>query len=125
MRYLVLATDYDGTIATNGVVDEATLDALRRLLATGRRLVLVTGRELPDLKRVCEHLDLFELVVAENGAVLYRPATKAKTVLADAPPPQLARELERRGVRPMSAGDSIIATWEPHSQTVLDAIRDL
>jgi hypothetical protein len=125
MRYLVLATDYDGTIATDGGVDEATLDALRKLLATGRRLVLVTGRELPDLERVFPHLELFELAVVENGAVLYRPATKKKTVLAEPPPLDLRLALERRGVQPLSIGDSIIATWEPHSQTVLDAIREL
>jgi HAD superfamily hydrolase (TIGR01484 family) len=125
MRYYALATDYDGTIATNGIVDASTLEALRSVLATGRRLILVTGRELPDLQRVCEHLDLFELVVAENGALLYRPSNKTKIILSDAPPRELVLELTRRGVQPMSVGDSIIATWEPHSQTVLDAIRDL
>src|SRR5512142_2746641 len=44
MRYLGLACDYDGTLATAGTVDEPTLDALRRLKAAGRRLILVTGR---------------------------------------------------------------------------------
>ena len=33
MRHLVLAADYDGTLATQGRVDETTLDALRRLRA--------------------------------------------------------------------------------------------
>ena len=46
MRYHVLATDYDGTIARTARVDARTVDALRKLLATGRKLVLVTGREL-------------------------------------------------------------------------------
>src|SRR4051812_4525728 len=49
MRYLALATDYDGTIAHDGVVDDATLDALRRLRESGRRVLLVTGRELDEL----------------------------------------------------------------------------
>ena len=52
MYFLALAADYDGTIAHDGIVDDATLAALQRLKETGRRLVLVTGRELPDLKRV-------------------------------------------------------------------------
>ena len=125
MRYHVLATDYDGTIATDGVLDTPTIAALRKLLATGRKLVLVTGRELTDLQRACQHLELFQLVVAENGALLYRPSDKTKTVLADAPPPRFVAELERRGVAPLSTGASIVATWEPHSQTVLDTIRDL
>jgi len=125
MRYHVLATDYDGTIATDGVLDEPTVDALRKLLGTGRKLVLVTGRELVDLQRTCPHLELFQLVVAENGALLYRPSNKTQTVLADPPPPGFVAELERRGVAPLTTGASIIATWEPHSQTVLDTIRDL
>jgi HAD superfamily hydrolase (TIGR01484 family) len=125
MRYHILATDYDGTIATDGALDPPTVEALRQLLATGRRLVLVTGRELPDLQQVCPYLDLFEIVVAENGALLYRPSNKAKTVLAERAPPEFVAQLERRGVAPLSVGDAIIATWEPHSQAVLDTIRDL
>jgi hypothetical protein len=85
----------------------------------------VTGRELSDLQRVCPHLELFQLVVAENGALLYRPSNKTQTVLADPPPPGFVTELERRGVAPLSTGACIVATWEPHSQTVLDTIRDL
>jgi HAD superfamily hydrolase (TIGR01484 family) len=125
MRYHILATDYDGTIATDGALDAPTVEALRRLLATGRRLLLVTGRELPDLLQVCPQLDLFELVVAENGALLYRPSQKLHTALAEGPPPEFVTELERRGVAPLSVGAAIVATWEPHSQTVLDTIRDL
>lgn len=125
MRYHILATDYDGTIATNGALDPPTVEALHKLLATGRRLVMVTGRELPDLQQVCPYLELFELVVAENGALLYRPSNKSKTSLAEVPPAEFVAELERRGVAPLSVGDVIVATWEPHSQTVLEVIRDL
>jgi hydroxymethylpyrimidine pyrophosphatase-like HAD family hydrolase len=49
MHYLALATDYDGTIADDGVVDKPTLTALERLGGSARRLILVTGRELTDL----------------------------------------------------------------------------
>ena len=49
MRYRVLACDYDGTLARHGHVEAATLDALKRLKESGRKLILVTGRELPDL----------------------------------------------------------------------------
>ena len=47
-----LATDYDETIADEGVVLEATQAALAQLKETGRKLILVTGRELADLKLV-------------------------------------------------------------------------
>ena len=125
MRYVALATDYDGTLATHGRVAAGTLSALDRAAAAGRKLVLVTGRELDDLARVFDRLDRFDYVVAENGALLYRPSTNARRVLAPAPPPAFVAELQRRGVAPLSLGAAIVATWEPHETTVLEVIRDL
>ncbi|MGZ9021301.1 MAG: HAD family hydrolase, partial [Rhodoplanes sp.] len=52
MHYQALATDYDGTLATDGRVDEAVLAALQALRASGRRLILISGREHEDLLRV-------------------------------------------------------------------------
>src|SRR2546425_366736 len=63
IMYHTLACDYDNTLASNSAVDAATLAALRRWRETGRRLLLVTGRELDDLLRVFPQLDLFALVV--------------------------------------------------------------
>jgi HAD superfamily hydrolase (TIGR01484 family) len=125
MRYLALCTDYDGTIAHHGRLDEPTIAALEELRASGRKLVLVTGRELDDLQRVCDRLDLFERVVAENGALIYRPATREERTLAESPPPRFVEELKKRGVQNISVGRCIVATWEPHEQTVLETIRDL
>lgn len=125
MRYLALCTDYDGTLATDGRVLPETLSALERLLASGRRLVLVTGRELDQLKEVCPRLDLFEYVVAENGALLYQPSTGKETPLATPPPASFVSTLKQRGVGPISVGRVIVATWEPHETTVLATIRDL
>lgn len=125
MRYLALACDYDGTLATNGQVDAATLAVLERLLASGRRLILVTGRELDDLQKVFPRLDLFEWVVAENGALLYRPMTREEKPLAEPPGAKFVEELKRRGVGPISVGRVIVATWEPHETTVLKTIHDL
>jgi hypothetical protein len=87
--------------------------------------VLVTGRELDDLQRVCHRLDLFEYVVAENGALLYDPATGEETSLAARPPDSFVATLRERGVGPISVGRVIVATWEPHETTVLSTIRDL
>jgi hydroxymethylpyrimidine pyrophosphatase-like HAD family hydrolase len=124
MTYRVLATDYDGTIAHDGRVEDTTLDALRRLRDTGPRLVLVTGREMTDLFNTFPHVDLFDRVVGENGAVLYDPGAKTMEELAPAPPQPLVERLTREGV-PLSVGHSILATVEPHEHAVLAAIRDL
>ncbi|MBI3804124.1 MAG: HAD-IIB family hydrolase [Nitrospirae bacterium] len=125
MRYYALATDYDGTLATDGRVDESTLDALKRLRNSGRRLILVTGRELEDLLRAFPQIDLFERVVAENGALLYRPATRETKLLAAPPPERFAQTLRDRGVAPLSVGRVVVATWTPHEKRVLDVIREL
>jgi hydroxymethylpyrimidine pyrophosphatase-like HAD family hydrolase len=125
MRYLALCCDYDGTIAHHGLVDEPTIAALERLVASGRRLVLVTGRELDDLQRVLPRLDLFERVVAENGALLYTPATREEQPLAEPPSRALVQLLRERKVEPLSVGRCIVATWEPHDSAVLQAIHEL
>src|SRR5690349_9267758 len=125
MRFLTLCTDYDGTIAHHGQVDDATLESLRSLRASGRKLVLVTGRELDDLRRVFEPLDLFDSIVAENGALLYLPQTGEERVLAEPPPADFVAELRRRGVTNVSIGRCIVATWEPNETAVMETIRDL
>ncbi len=124
MRYLALASDYDGTLAHDGVVDENTIRAVERLVHTGRKFILVTGRELPDLQRVFARLDICERVVAENGALLYNPATRAKRVLAQGPPKSFLDGLRRRGVLNMSVGEVIVAMWHPHEQEAIEAIRE-
>ena len=125
MRFLALATDYDGTLATDGAVDGETVAALRRLAATGRKLILVTGRQLNDLLRVFPDARLFDVVVAENGAVLYRPASRDTRVLAPPPPAHFVETLRRRGVEPLWRGQVVVATVQPNDAAVVDVIREL
>ena len=124
MYVIALATDYDETLAEHGRVSEATLAALKRFKDTSRRLIMVTGRELPDLKSICPHLHLFDRVVVENGALLYNPATQTERDLAPAPAPILIERLQQSGI-PLSVGRTILATHEPHEQTVLRVIHEL
>lgn len=124
MNYDAIATDYDGTIAHDGVVDQPTVDALVRARDAGLRLIMVTGRELSDLFNTFAHSALFDRIVAENGAVLYDPGAQAVEVLADAPPPALVERLTAERV-PISVGHCIVATVEPYEHHVLGAIRDL
>ncbi|HEU5297101.1 MAG TPA: HAD-IIB family hydrolase [Burkholderiaceae bacterium] len=124
-RYHALCCDYDGTIAHDGVVAESMVQALQRVAARGRKLVLATGRELDDLRRAFPELSVFHRVVAENGALLYTPQTGEERVLCDPPSEMLVNELRRRHVQPLSVGRSIVATWEPHDATVLAVLREL
>ncbi|HEY6562218.1 MAG TPA: HAD-IIB family hydrolase [Polyangiaceae bacterium] len=125
MRYLAFATDYDGTLAHHGRVDAPTLEALRKLRSSGRKLLLVTGRQIDDLQQVFPELALFDCVVAENGALLYWPETRQERLLAASPPADFSAELRERGVEPLSVGRVIVATWEPNERVVLDTIRQM
>jgi hydroxymethylpyrimidine pyrophosphatase-like HAD family hydrolase len=125
IRYPVLATDYDGTLAQHGHVDDATWAGVERLKKSGRKIVLVTGRELEELHEVCSRIDLFDLVVVENGALLYRPGDRTETMLAARPPDRFLETLTRKGVGPISSGRVIVASWEPHRRTIEETIREL
>jgi hydroxymethylpyrimidine pyrophosphatase-like HAD family hydrolase len=124
MYYQALATDYDGTLAHHGQVDPAAIEVLKRLKETGRRLILVSGRERDDLLRVFEDFDLFDRLVLENGAVIARPG-ESNVLLADPPPPALIEKLRERGVSPLSCGDVIVSSWEPNETVVLETIHEL
>jgi HAD superfamily hydrolase (TIGR01484 family) len=123
--FVALATDYDGTLAQHGRVDEATRRALEELRQSGRKIILVTGRTLADIADAFGDLKPFDVVVAENGALLFVPARKEEIPLAEPPPQALVDRLKELGVTPLSVGRTIIATWEPNETLVLNAIRDL
>ena len=126
MRYLALCCDYDGTLATRGELLPDTIAALERLIASGRRLVMVTGRELDDLQsRLPAPRPVRVRRRRERRPALPpghpRPRRRSPSRRRSASSPSCAR----RGVSPMSVGRVIVATWEPHETVVLETIRDL
>ena len=68
---------------------------------------------------------MFDRVVAENGAVLFRPAKGETKLLAEPPPQAFIDALERRGVAPFSRGLVIVDSREPEDTKILAVIRDL
>jgi hydroxymethylpyrimidine pyrophosphatase-like HAD family hydrolase len=125
LRYQAIATDYDETLACEGRVRPSTIEALVRFRESGGSLLLVTGRELPALRSVCPRLDLFALVVAENGTVLYSPSTKREEALCPPPQETLVQTLRQRGVGSLSVGRCVVATVREYETAVLETIRDL
>jgi HAD superfamily hydrolase (TIGR01484 family) len=123
MRYLAFVTDYDGTIAQHSKVPESTVAQLKRLAASGRKLILCTGREIRFLRPDFLELELFDLIVAENGATLYFPNTDEEKLLCDPPKQSFVKALQDQGVSPLSVGKSIVATWEPFEKVVFDEIH--
>jgi HAD superfamily hydrolase (TIGR01484 family) len=122
MRYHGFITDYDGTLANNDRVIPEAVQALVQLKATGRKMILVTGRQLEELKAVFPEYALFDRIVAENGAVLYRPSM-LEIQLLGVPLPESFKQLLKKQDVPFVAGHVIVASWEPYQDAVLDAIR--
>jgi HAD superfamily hydrolase (TIGR01484 family) len=125
MRYAVLASDYDGTLASDGAVDAPTIAALEKARGSGRRLLLLTGRQLKDLRSVFPPLEYFDRAIAEDGALLYRPQEKTIKTLGEPPPAAFVDALRRKAIAPLSVGQVIVATRQPNEAVVLDIIRDM
>lgn len=124
MKWRALATDYDGTLASQGTPDAGALASLQQFKDAGGAAILVTGRELRDFASLGIDLSPFDAVAAENGGVLLFPPTGEMKLLGAAPKPEFVEDLHRRGVAPISVGACVVATWEPHEVAVMEAIRD-
>ena len=125
MRFRVLACDYDGTVASQGVLAAETVDSLHRLRESGRRVVLVTGRILDELLDICDDVEVFDLCVLENGGLLYNPATGQQRMLAPTLPSRFVSALRAQGVTPLSVGRAICSTWDPFEATVVRTIHEM
>jgi hypothetical protein len=98
MKFLVLALDFDRTIAQHDVPDPEVHKAISELRGRGIVVILVTGRIISDLRRVCGALHFVDAVVAENGAFIEFPATGYSMSLAASPPAALLQELRNTGI---------------------------
>ena len=125
MRFRLLACDYDRTIATEGIVEEPVLAALRTVRGSGRLLVLVTGRNMEELLDVFTELRLFDRVVVENGALLLDPHRGIERSLCGPVSAALLAELRRRGVGPLIVGRSVVSTPIDNEEAVRAAAANL
>jgi len=122
MPYRLLAFDYDETVAMHGVIGSEAEAALAAARGAGWKLALVTGRPHEELLGLCPQIPLFDLVIDENGGVLYLPATGAIEELAARPDGRLRESLARRGIE-FFAGRVVTITRRPHERDVLDIIH--
>ena len=121
MLFKALACDYDGTLAFEDRIGPAVREALGQARKAGLYLILVTGRTFFELTRVCDCLELFDAVVAENGAVLYYPGS---AMIRDQGPPvpdRLLAELDRRGIY-YQVGRVIVGTGRGDEGAVKEAL---
>ena len=123
MKFGVLALDYDGTVAREGILDPEVRIAIKEARARGIVVILVTGRILSDLKRVAGNLDFVDAVVAENGAVHSFPNGQIRLV-GHRPPQAFLDELRRRGIQ-FQVGECIVETDAASAPQILEMIRKL
>jgi hydroxymethylpyrimidine pyrophosphatase-like HAD family hydrolase len=117
-----IACDFDGTGATDERLAPEVAAALGAARAQGISTLLVTGRVFEDLKNHCPDLSVFDVVVAENGAVIFLSTGERSIQLGMPPPNSFLAELRSRGV-PFHTGAVIVGTWDRHASEVLDTIR--
>ncbi len=123
MRLRVIATDYDGTIASNGVVDSAVREAIKKARKRGVLVVIVTGRILSELRHVAGCLDFVDGVVAENGAVIALPKGHT-TLLGRSPPLSLITKLTERGID-FKVGRCVVEMEADFADIAISLIRQL
>ena len=124
LRFRAIASDYDRTLAEDGRVAPETVEVLRRMRQSGRKMILITGRALDDLQRVCSELSLFDVVVAENGALLFDPALGSEEPLCPSPPETFLKRLQQQRV-PFTVGRRVVATVRPHEVEALELVEQM
>ena len=123
MKFGVLALDYDGTIARDGVLDPNVSSAIAEVRAGGIVVVIVTGRILAELEEVAGDLHFVDGVVAENGAVLWFPNGHTR-LLGETTSLQFLRELSHRGIA-FKAGQCVVELDAEDASQALAIIREL
>jgi hydroxymethylpyrimidine pyrophosphatase-like HAD family hydrolase len=119
--FRAVAIDYDGTLTRGGRPDESLLAALGEVRSSGRKLVLITGRIVSELRHVFpDFADWFDVVVAENGAVLHREGVSRG--LGSPVPFELDALLVERGVS-FRRGQVLLDCDAEHELTVLQELR--
>ena len=124
MKFLALALDYDGTIAVDGVLDQAVRESIAHVRSKGIVVLLVTGRILSELRQVAGDLHFVDAIVAENGAALEFTDSGYSRLLGSPPVPELLEELRRRNIR-ASAGECVVEAEANDAPVLLDILRTL
>lgn len=99
-----------------------TVAVLSEARSAGILLALVTGRMLESIFEIFAPIRLFDLVVAENGAVVYFPASEQIEVLGDPPSPQFVAAFVQRNI-PFYTGRVVVGMKRMYEQPVQEVLR--
>jgi hydroxymethylpyrimidine pyrophosphatase-like HAD family hydrolase len=124
MHISVIAVDFDGTVSKGDELAPEAGRALRRWRESGRVAVLVSGRSFAFLRALQKREQAFDLIVAENGAVLYDPHSDEMRLPFGQVPADLVDRLTELGI-PLWRGIAIAGTRLPYDDAIWVASREL
>ena len=124
MHISVIATDFDGTISSGDQLAPGAAQVLRRWRQAGQVAVLVSGRPFEFLRELQERVQAFDLIVAENGAVLYNPHTDEMRLPFGQVPEELLDALDEMGI-PLWRGVAAAGTTAAYDDAVWVTSREM
>jgi len=126
LRWPVLASDLDGTLASAGVVPPDAVQALQRYREAGGTVVLVTGRRRTDLVRLFpDVLEVADLVIAENGALVVGPRDGTTRSLAPERPSAVLEAMSAAGLTDLEVGQVLVASDREDEHTFRRVAKEL
>jgi hydroxymethylpyrimidine pyrophosphatase-like HAD family hydrolase/CheY-like chemotaxis protein len=120
----VLACDMDGTLAIDGIIPPQTWNLLRQVKLSGLTLILATGRVIDSFVNTGPFAEIFEVIVAEDGAVIFFPKKNSVKMPFGRLSSMVIQRLEELKI-PLERGMSIVATRRPHDEAILKVMQDL
>ena len=92
MKYRLFVSDYDGTLGGFEGIKEETVAAIKEYEKRGGKFVVCTGRMFKNIRDICEHYDIADVVVSYQGARI-NDRKSGNTIFADKIPSPLAVEV--------------------------------
>lgn len=121
-KLAAIACDYDRTLTDGSLIlAENAVNSLKDVRKNGIKIFLVSGRRLPFLKSVNERYDFVDVIIAENGAVIYDPEKDTKILLGEG-----IKELKDAFIDvdfPVEIEEAIVATTIEHLEAAKEIIE--
>jgi len=117
-----IITDFDRTLTSkNGRIKPKLLKKIKLL---EKPFILVTGKKLKDVEELCKRYHVWQVVIAEDGAIIYFPKTK-KTVISTSPYIQQAKEILKNSEIPVDFGEVIISSKVKNIKKLKEVLKPL